>query len=200
MKIAAIFVLPLAVSVMGSGKQQLNRLPVSQHLASADTMPVICNVLPGKDIEALQPFLSPLTNSFPDPNEFETYSGCYYQFFTDNSKPQLAVRLIKWGSANEAMDEFKIQAQRHFEMWGISPERLRVEADSAYFGIEPMDSNKCDECGLVAAQGIYTIYISFKGQYETITRERKKIVALQILRMMYDRIPGLAPSRIRIKQ
>jgi len=165
-----------------------------------DTMPNICTVLPGKDIEALHPFTTPLSNSFPDPNNFETYNGCHYQFFTDNDKPQLAVRMIKWGSKQEAIDEFKMQAQRHFEMWGISPERLSVEADSVYFGIEPMDNTKCDECGLVVVQGLYSIYISFKGQYETVTRESKKLVALLILRMMYDRIPGLAPSRIRNKQ
>ena len=165
-----------------------------------DTMPDICTVVPAREVEALHPFTTPLITSFPDPNNFETYSGCYYQFYTDSQKPQLAVRLIKWTSKQEAMDEYKMQLQRHSESWGISPERLPLEADSAYFSIEPMDTTKCDECGLVAAQGLYTIYISFKGQYEALTREGKKLVSLQILRMMYDRIPGLAPSRISNNQ
>lgn len=167
---------------------------------STDTIPEVCNVLPGKDIEALHPFTTRLTAAFPDPNAYETYTGCYYQFYTDSEKPQLAVRLMKWASKEEAMDEFKMQAQRHFESWGLSPEKLSVEADSVYFSIEPMDSTRCDECHLVAIQGVYSIYISFKGQYGGLTREGKKLVALQILKMMYDRIPGLAPSRIRNKQ
>jgi hypothetical protein len=165
-----------------------------------DSIPQVCNYLPGKDIEALHPFTTLLTTSFPDPNAYETYTGCYYQFYTDSEKPQLAVRLMKWGSKQEALDEYKMQAQRHLESWGIYPERLSAGADSAYFSIDPMDSTKCDECHLVAIQGIYSVYVSFKGQPNGITREGKKLVALAILKIMYDRIPGLAPSRIRNRQ
>lgn len=165
-----------------------------------DTLPDICTVLPARDIESLHPFTNPLSNSFPDPNNYETYSGCHYQFFTNNDKPQLSVRLIKWTSRKEASDEFNMQTQRHFESWGIAPERLSVGADSVYFSIEPMDTTKCDECGMVAALGLYSIYISFKGQYEGLTREGKKMVALEILKLMYERIPQLDRTRIRNKQ
>jgi len=184
----------LVLLLQGPGSFAMN------HPVVADTMPTICTVLPGEEIAALRLFGSPLSSSFPDPNSYETYNGCHYQFFTEKTKAQIAVRLMKWGSKQEASAEFKQQVQSHFDHWGIAPERLRVEADSIYFGIETEDSTKCDECGLVAAQGPYTIYISFKGEYETVPRERKKMVALQILRMMYDRIPGLAPSRIRNRQ
>ena len=34
-------------------------------------------------------------------------------------------------------------------------------------------------------------------QAETVPRERKKTIAIKIVHMMYDRIPGLAPSLIR---
>jgi hypothetical protein len=98
------------------------------------------------------------------------------------------------------MDDYKMQTQRHLESWGIAPERLETGADSAYFSYEIMDTSKCDECHLVAIRGLYSVYISFKGQPDGMTREGKKMVALQILRMMYDRIPGLAPPRNRKDQ
>jgi hypothetical protein len=184
---------------MAFTKDPAINLPIKQN-ASKDTMPDICSYLPGRDIEALHPFTTPLSNSFPDPNNYETYNGCHYQFFKDNEKPQLAVRLMKWGSKQEGMDDYKMQTQRHLESWGIAPERLQSAADSAYFSYEIMDTSKCDECHLVAIRGLYSVYISFKGQPGGMTREGKKMVALQILNMMYDRIPGLAPSRNRKEQ
>ncbi len=199
MKSYTAFILPFAFITAAFIRHQPPRFSMNQQVVM-DTMPDICTVLPGRDIEALQPFTHPLSNNFPDPNAFETYTGCYYQFYTANNKPQLAVRLIKWGSKEEAGAEFAQQVQSHFDHWGIAPERLNIEADSVYFGYNTEHQDLCDECGLVVAQGVYTIYISFKGEYETVTRARKKTVALHILRMMYDRIPGLAPSRILNKQ
>jgi hypothetical protein len=199
MKKYTIFILSFSIVTMAFVKDRPGPLSIKETI-NVDTMPDICRVLPGQDIEALHPFTNPLSKSFPDPNNYETYFGCQYQFFSNNDKPQLAVRMIRWSSKQEGLDEYKMQVQRHFETWGISPERLMIGADSAYFVIEPMDTSKCDECGLVALQGLYSVYISFKGQYEKVPREAKKLVALQILRMMYDRIPGLAPSRIRNRQ
>ena len=112
----------------------------------------------------------------------------------------MAVRFIKWESKNDAGNEYKQQVGSHFDHTGLAPEKLPGVADSAYFSINPEEANLCGECGLVAALGPYTIYISFKGQILEITRTRAKEVALQILKMMYDRIPGLAPSRIRNSQ
>lgn len=179
--------------------------PLSNNLYSdlTDTMPDICTFLPGEDIDSLQPFTSPLSKSFPDPNAFETYTGCYYQFYTPDEYPQLAVRFIKWGSKKEAANEFIQQVKSHYDHQGFTPERIYNVADSAYFGYEGEDENLCNECGLVAILGPYAVYISFKGQYEKVTRARKKQVALQILKMMYDRIPvltALLPSRIRNMQ
>jgi len=163
-----------------------------------DTIPQVCAYITPRDMETCHPFTTLLTNTFPDPNSFETYAGCHYQFFTRDEYPQIAVRLIKWSSKQEAANEFKQQVQSHFDQWGIAPERLRGTADSAYFGFNTEDTSLCDECGLVAIQGEYAMYISFKGQYEKVPRARKKQSALKILQMMYDRIPGLTPPRVRI--
>ena len=151
-------------------------------------------------METLHPFTTLLTKSFPDPNSFETYTGCHYQFFTKEEKPQIAVRLIKWESAQQAAAEFRQQVQSHRDNTGLAPERLRGVADSAYFSLDAQDTAFCDECHMVAIQGVYSIYISFKGQYEKVPRAAKKLSALNILQLMYDRIPGLSPRRIRIYQ
>lgn len=162
----------------------------------SDTIPNICNVIPPADMKYLSPFTSILTNIFPDANNYDTYSGCHYQFYTPEAKPQIAIRLIKWGSKKEAGDDFRNFFTSESNS-GVAPERLYGIADSAYFDYDTEDTAKCDECGLVTARGDYGIYISFKGQYETVPRARKKESALKILQLMYDRIPGLAPSRLR---
>jgi hypothetical protein len=163
-----------------------------------DTLPNLCNIIPPEDMKTLNPFTNILTSIFPDQNNHETYSGCHYQFYTpdDREKGQIAIRLIKWGSKKEASDDFRNFFSSEVNT-GVAPERLYGIADSAYFDYDFDDTTKCDECGLVAARGEYGIYIAFKGQYEKVPRARKKESALKILQMMYDRIPGLAPSRIR---
>ena len=165
---------------------------------SIDSLPIICNIIPPEDMKTLNPFTNLLSNIFPDPNNYETYSGCHYQFYTpdDREKGQIAIRLIKWGSKKEASDDFRNFFSSEANS-GIAPERLYGIADSAYFDYDYDDTTKCDECGLVAIRAEYGIYIAFKGQYEKVPRARKKESALKILQVMYDRIPGLAPSRIR---
>ncbi|HET9434662.1 MAG TPA: hypothetical protein VFO37_12935 [Chitinophagaceae bacterium] len=163
-----------------------------------DTIPNICNIIPPADMKYLNPFTNILTNIFPDPNNYDNYSGCHYQFYTPdaNEKGQIAIRLIKWGSKKEAGDDFRNFFNSEWNS-GVAPERLYGIADSAYFDFDFEDTTKCDECGLVATTGAYGIYIAFKGQYEKVPRARKKESALKILQMMYHRVPGLAPSRIR---
>ena len=163
-----------------------------------DTIPQVCVYIASQEITAVHPFTTILTNIFPDENAFENYTGCYYQFYTPEEKPQIAVRLIKWSSKQDATDDYVMQLRRHHESWGIDPERIKGIADSAFFNINPEERDKCDECALVAIQGLYGIYISFKGQYEKIPRSAKKFSALRILQLMYDRIPGLTPPRVRI--
>ena len=179
-----------------SGSQTTMNSPVP-----IDTMSNICNVIPPEDMKYLNPFTNILTNIFPDQNNHETYSGCHYQFYTpdDREKGQIAIRLIKWESKKDASDDFRNFFSSEAN-GGVAPERLYGIADSAYFDYDYDDTTKCDECGLVAIRAEYGIYIAFKGQYEKVPRARKKESALKILQMMYDRVPGLAPSRIRNRQ
>lgn len=167
--------LPFFLFIMSFAKSPADPNCLNKEFIVADTMPSVCHYLPPKDIEALQPFQSPLSKSFPEPNEFETYSGCHYQFFTNTDKAQLAVRLIKWSSRQEVSEDYKMQIQRHFESWGITPERLNIETDSAYFSIEPADSTKCDECGVVAIEGVYAIYKLQRTIRESAKSKKKRI-------------------------
>ena len=130
-------------------------------------------------MKLLNPFTTMLTTIFPDPNNYETYSGCHYQFYTAAEKPQIAIRLLKYGSKKEAGEAFRSFFVSEGNAWGLPPERLYNVADSAYFGYNAYeDTSKCDECGLVAVIGVYGIYISVKGQYEKVPRARKKEAAL----------------------
>lgn len=165
-----------------------------------DTLPDLCTAISRQDVERIQPFTNLLTNVFPDPNNLDNYKACHYQFYTKNDYPQLAIRLIKWSSKKESADDFRMQLRGEFDAMGFLPERLPGIADSAYFSFDGEDSTKCNECGLVAVRGPYGIYISFKGQYETVTRAGKKNAAIRLLQLMYDRVPGLAASRIRNMQ
>jgi len=114
-------------------------------------------------------------------------------------KQQIAIRLLKRNSTKEAAGDYKTNIDRHTNNWYGTPERIYGVADSAYFNYEGEDTSKCDECGLVALKGLYTIYVSFKGAYEESPRQRKKAIALFILYVMYDRYDILSP-RIRKRQ
>jgi len=179
-------------------EKKTGQISTTNYPVSIDTFPNMCNIIPPEDIKILSPFTNILSSIFPDQNNHETYSGCYYQFYTtdDREKGQIAIRLIKWKSKKDASDDFRNFFSSEAN-GGVAPERLYGIADSAYFDYDYEDTIKCDECGLVAIRAEYGIYIAFKGQYEKVTRARKKEAALEILQMMYDRIPGLAPSRIR---
>jgi hypothetical protein len=159
-----------------------------------DSVPEVCNIISAQEVEALSPFGVPLSGSFPDPNRWENYSACHYQFFTTRAKPQVAVRIIKWTSKSEATDEYKMNVSRHFESWGRTPERIYWVPDSAYFTDNGEEPNKCFDCGLVVLNGLYTIYVSFAGD-DNGNRDRKKTVSLYILEMLCARIPGLVPPR-----
>ena len=190
----------IAFITMAFASHKPNHISKNKYSAITDTIPQVCVYITPQEMEKVHPFTTLLTNTFPDPNSFETYTGCHYQFYTKDEKPQIAVRLIKWESAQQAAAEFRQQVQSHHDNTGLAPEKLYGAADSAYFGFNGEDTSLCDECGLVAIIGVYSIYISIKGQYEKVPRAAKKLSALNILQLMYDRIPGLSPRRIRIYQ
>ena len=191
-----LFSLPIIFSYTEPDKK-IFAFNATEQNAVTDTLPNICNIIPPDDMKVLSPFTQILTKIFPDPNNYETYSGCYYQFYTPTEKAQIAIRLIKWSSKREAGDDFHNFYIREWSATGQAPERIPGVADSAYFNYGFDDTTKCDECSFIATIKDYNIYIAFKGEYGKVTRARKKESALKILQAIYDRIPGLAPSRIR---
>lgn len=168
--------------------------------ARADTMPNICSILPAGEIDALHIFDNPLTKSYPERDPLENHQACYYEFYKPNDFPSLSIQLTKLESKEEAREQFHIWVVSHNDLWGRYPEPIFGLADSAFFGYNQTDPTQCDECGLIAAQGVYVIYVLYKGQAETVSRDRKKANAIKIVHLMYDRIPGLAPSFIRNKK
>ena len=120
-------------------------------------------------------------------------STCRYEFFKPNDYPSLTIVLVKYDSKEEAAAGFHQSVLDHIDLWAREPERIPDLADSASFTLTP-DGDKCDECNLYAKQGVYLINTMFKGHYEEVLRERKKAGAIRIVKMMYDRIPGLSPK------
>ncbi len=165
----------------------------------SDTIPDMCILVPPTFVDSLNPFGIIISSNAPDELNTEIYKGCFYRFFNQQSKRQIAVRLIKWPSKSEALAEYKMNFNRHFESWGRSPERINWVADSAYFTDNGEEANKCFDCGLVVLNGLYTIYISFAGDDDG-NRDRKKTVSLYILERLCTRMPGLTPPRMINRQ
>lgn len=164
-----------------------------------DTLPDMCIIVPPRFVNSLNPFGVPISSSFPDELNRDDYKGCYYQFFTNSMKPQIAVRLLKMNSKQDAVEVYKTSINGHTNDWYGTPERIYGIADSVYFNYEGEDSTKCDECGLVVLKGTYVIYISFKGAYDETPRSIKRVTATRILDLMYINYDLLSP-RIRNKQ
>lgn len=199
MKKLVTIILPLAFIAFAFVDHKPNAVSSKKYTVITDSVPEVCNIILPLEVDTLNPFGIPLSNSFPDPNNHETYKGCHYQFFTASIKRQIAVRIIKWTSKSEALDEYKMNLSRHVESWGKPPERIFWVPDSAYFTDNGQEPNKCFDCGLVVLNGLYTIYVSFTGD-DDANRDRKKTVSLYILEMLCARIPGLTPPRTLNRQ
>lgn len=199
MKMYFLLLFPLALISHHNTEQKFITISVRQATILTDTLPDMCRIVPPAILDSLSPFGVPLSGSFPDELNYDVYRGCYYQFFTPNSKGQIAIKLLKWNTKKEAAEDYKTNIDRHTSDWYGRPERIDGVADSAYFNYEGEDTAKCDECGLVALKGLYTLYISFKGGYDEAPRQRKKSMALLILYIMYANYDALNP-RIRNRQ
>jgi hypothetical protein len=195
----------VALFLLAGFKKQNGNIKIAEDKSSGivstkvDTMPDICTVLPAAEIDALHIFNNPLTKSYPEQDPIENFHGCYYEFYKPNDFPMLSVQLVKYLSKKEAGSIFHQNVLDHYDTWGVDPERILHVGDSAFFGLNTNAHNKCDECSLIVNQGLYMIYVNFKGQMDEVPREKKKTIAINIVRMMYDRIPGLAPSLIQNK-
>lgn len=198
-------IFPTAVALLAMAMSGQKPIPspiefsAQNHHLAKDTLPDICTVLPAEEIAALIPFTNPLSNSFPDPYPMENYKACYYEFWKENDYPGIKVSLLKFDSKEDALGSYNWYTEGHISLYEVAPERIFGLADSAFFGMDLGDTAKCNECALVMIKGVYEIIVAYKGQYKESGRIRKKLVAVKIAELMFDRIPGLASSPIRKK-
>ena len=178
------------VLMIGTLSVFLHAAQVDESIYADDPLPDICSIVTAEDIGEINPFSNNLSKVIADPNNFETYNGCHYEFFTPDDKPMIAIRLIKWGSNQEALEDYRMQERRASE-WPAPPEPISGVADQAFFSYDSEDAGRCNECSLVAIRDQYGIYVALKGQYEKVPRSKKKETALKILKLMRERISEL---------
>jgi hypothetical protein len=154
-----------------------------------DSVPDICMVLPAGDIEKLSPFTHPLSKSYAD-DPLEGYRACFYDFWNENDYGTIKVSLIKNKSKADALVFYNSNVADHVNLWQRRPETITGLADSAYFNYNA-DDTKCDDCDLSLMSGVYNVVVSFHGQYDDVSREKKKNAAISIVTLLYNRIPKL---------
>jgi hypothetical protein len=155
----------------------------------SDTLPDICTVLPAAEIAGLSPFTIALSNSYAE-DPLEGYRGCLYEFFKSPDFGTIKISLLKNKSKADALVFYNRNVTDHIEMWQRRPETIIGLADSAYFNYNA-DDTKCDDCHLLLMSGVYNVVVSFHGQYDDVSREKKKNAAISIIKLLHDRIPGL---------
>jgi len=170
-------------------KQQQKSVEFFPKKILPDTLPDICIVLPPADIAALSPFTIALSNSYAE-DTLDGYRGCIYEFFKANDYGTIKISLIKNKSKAEALVFYNSNVADHINLWQRRPETITGLADSAYFNYTT-DDTKCDDCDLSLMSGVYNIVVSFHGQYDDVSREKKKNAAISIVKLLYDRMPGL---------
>jgi len=161
----------------------------------SDSLPDICTILPAGDIAKFSPFTNPLSKFYPEDNPLDAYRGCIYEFFKPNDYGTIKVSLIKNKSKAEALAFYNRNVADHIEMWQRRPETIKGLADSAYFNYNAFDDTKCDDCHLLLISGVYAVIVSFHGQYDEVSRESKKNAAISIVKLLYNRIPGLLKQK-----
>jgi len=155
----------------------------------SDTLPDICTVLPAAEIAGLSPFTVALSNSYAE-DPLEGYRGCIYEFFKSPDFGTIKISLLKNKSKADALVFYNSNVADHINLWQRRPETIVGLADSAYFNYNA-DNTKCDDCHLLLISGVYAVVVSFHGQYDEVPRENKKKAAISIVKLLYDRIPGL---------
>lgn len=151
-----------------------------------DTIPPICVIMPGADVAALSPFSNPLTNT-ETAEEMETHSACMYQFFKPNDYASIKIELSYLDEAN-IRTIYISNIENHRSLWERDPERIENVGDSANFSYNA-DEALCDVCGLTVIKGSYLIGINMKGQFEDVSREKKKQAAIKMAYLLLDRLP-----------
>ena len=153
-----------------------------------NTMPLICEVISGTDLEPLSPFSNPLSDT-EAVEEMVTHSACIYKFYKPNDSPAIKISLSAL-TPEDARTVYKANIEDHQSMWGRDPERIINLGDSANFSYNA-DAGLCDECGLTVISKGFLLIISLKGQYEDITREQKKEASIKIADLLFKRLPQL---------
>jgi len=172
------------------GKPQQKAVEFFPKKILPDSLPDICTVLPEADIIRLSPFTIALSKSYAE-EPLEGYRSCIYEFFKPNDYGTIKVSVTKNKSKAEALVFYNRNVADHIELWQRRPETIKGLADSAYFNYNASDDTKCDDCHLLLMSGVYVVIVSFHGQYDDVSRESKKIAAINIVKLLYDRIPGL---------
>jgi hypothetical protein len=172
------------------GKPQQKAVEFFPKKILSDSLPDICTVLTAGDISKLSPFTIPLSKSYAE-EPLEGYRSCIYEFFKPNDYGTIKVSVTKNKSKAEALAFYNRNVTDHIEMWQRRPETIKGLADSAYFNYNAFDDTKCDDCHLLLLSGVYDIIVSFHGQYDDVSRESKKNAAINIVKLLYNRIPGL---------
>lgn len=187
-KILALFGLASLGFMVNPSQQKVSEFALKKIVV--DTLPDICVVLPAADIASLSPFTNPLSNSYPE-DSLEGYRGCMYEFFKGNDYGTIKISLLKNKSKADALVFYNSNVADHINLWQRRPEVINGLADSAYFNYNAFDDTKCDDCHLLLMSGVYNIVVSFHGQYDDVPRENKKKAAINIVKLLFDRIPAL---------
>jgi hypothetical protein len=159
----------------------------------SDTLPDICSVLPAGDIAGLSPFTIALSNSYAE-DPLEGYRGCLYEFFKSPDFGTIKISLLKNKSKADALVFYNSNVADHINLWQRRPETIVGLADSAYFNYNA-DDTKCDDCHLLLMSGVYNVVVSFHGQYDDVSREKKKKAAINIVKLLYNRMPGIIGTK-----
>lgn len=184
-RLLAFFVLASLSIMIGNPKQRVAASFTT--ISKIDTLPDICTVLPAGEVAGLSPFTITLSNSYKD-DPLEGYRGCFYEFFKSPDFGTIKISLLKSKSKADALTIYNIDIEDHINSYQMSPEPIPGLADSANFNYNAGDKTKCDDCDLSLLIGLYNVFVGFHGQYDDVSRDKKKSAAIAIFKLLNNRI------------
>lgn len=191
-RLLAFFALASLSIMIGNPKQKV--AASFSIINKIDTLPDICTVLPAAEIAGLSPFTIALSNSYVD-DPLEGYRGCFYEFIKSPDFGTIKISLLKSKSRSDALEIYNNDVADHISLYQISPEPIPGLADSAHFNYNAGDHSKCDDCDLSLLIGLYNVVVGFHGQYDDVSRDKKKKAAIAIFKLLHDRIPGIVGKK-----
>ena len=191
-RLLAFFVLASLSIMIGNPNQKV--AASFSIISKIDTLPDVCTVLPAAEIAGLSPFTIALSKSYAD-DPLEGYRGCFYEFFKSPDFGTIKISILKSKSKADALTIYNNDVADHISLYQISPEPIPALADSAHFNYNTGDISKCDDCDLSLLIGLYNVVVSFHGQYDDVSRDKKKKAAISIVKLLYNRIPGIIGTK-----